>query len=68
MSLYFKDLKINIICLVQTNNIFKCLFGQKSKLAKSHSINIEETLKNWIIIQKKFSTIEKVPVEGLLFL
>lgn len=67
MSLYFKDLKINI-CLVQANNIFKCLFGQKSKLAKSHSVNIEDNLKNWIIIQRKSCTIEKVPVEGLLFL
>ena len=41
ISLYFKDLKINNIFLIQANNIFKCLFGQKSKLAKPHNINLE---------------------------
>ena len=35
-------LKIKNIYLIRFNKIFKCLFGQKSRLAKSHSVNLNK--------------------------
>lgn len=67
--LHLPDLRINSICLIVVNNIFKCLFEQKFKLAKSHSINLEENLKKyWIIIQGKSYIIKKMPVTAVNFL
>ena len=67
IPLCLSDLKINNICLIQVNNIFRCLFGRKSKLAKSHSIHLEGNLKKyWILIQSKSYIIKKMPVAALL--
>ena len=60
ISLYFKDLKINNICLIQANNILS-VFLDKNLNWQSHIALILNTIfKNRIIIQGKSYNAKKM--------